>query len=341
MKLIAAGSRPALFRICSLSRRAALQSFLAIGLVGAAALPAAAQSAYPNRPIRVIVPFAAGGGNDIFARVVGAKASDILGQPLVIENRPAAGGRPAAEYVTHQPADGYTLFVGASGVMSIASAAYPNLAYHPTKSFTPLAMIASFPLILISPENLPVKNVRELVDYAKAHPDKSNYGTTSPAFTIASELLKLKTGMPAVAVPVKSSAEMVLCVMQGFCLLTISDGPPAIPQISAGKVRALAVTGAERSPELPDTPSMAEAGFPEVNTKLWSGFFAPAGLAPELKDKLEKALQAAISDPDVSARLRTMAVTPGAINAAQFCAMIDADIKTYVEVVKAAQLTFE
>jgi tripartite-type tricarboxylate transporter receptor subunit TctC len=296
---------------------------------------------YPNKPIRLIVPFAAGGGNDIFARLVGNKLSEILGQQLVIENRPAAGGRPAAEFVSNQPADGYTLFVGASGVMSIASAVYPKLAYHPTKSFVPLSMIANFPLILVTPVENPAKTVTELVAFAKANPDKSNYGTTSPAFTISTELLKLKTGMPGVAIPLKSSNEMILCVMQQQCLLSISDGPPAIPQISAGKVRALAVTGSERSPQLPNVPSMAEAGLPEVNTKLWSGFFAPAKTPPAIAAKLEAALRKAITDPGVSEKLREMAVTPGGIASADFRKMIDADIQNYVAVVKAANLKFE
>jgi tripartite-type tricarboxylate transporter receptor subunit TctC len=296
---------------------------------------------YPNKPIRVIVPFAAGGGNDIFARLVGAKLSEILGQQLVIENRPAAGGRPAAEFVSNQPADGYTLFVGASGVMSIASAVYPKLAYHPTKSFIPLSMIANFPLIVVSPVENPSKTVMELVAFAKANPDKANYGTTSPAFTISTELLKLKTGMPGVAIPLKSSNEMILCVMQQQCLLSISDGPPAIPQINGGKVRALAVTGAERSPQLPNVPSMAEAGLPEVNTKLWSGFFAPAKTPPAIAAKLEAALRKAITDPGVSAKLREMVVTPGGTASADFRKMIDADIQNYVAVVKAANLKFE
>ena len=268
---------------------------------------------YPNKPIRLIVPFAAGGGNDIFARLVGAKASEYLGQQLVIENRPAAGGRPAAEFVANQPADGYTLFIAASGVMSVASAVYPKLAYHPTKSFTPLTMIADFPLILVSPVDNPAKTVAELVAYAKANPDKANYGITSPAFIVSTELLKLKTGMPGVGIPLKSSAEMILCVIQQNCLIAISDGPPAIPQIKAGKVRALAVTGSARSPELPDVPSMAEAGYPEVNTKLWSGFFVSAKTPPAIAAKLEAALRRAIADPGVSAKLKEMAVTPAAV----------------------------
>ena len=314
-------------------------------LLATAAYPMQAQTDpaanFPNKPIRMIVPFAAGGGNDIFARLVGAKASEFLGQQFVIENRPAAGGRIAAEFAAHQPGDGYTVFVGASGVMSISAAVYPKLAYHPTKSFIPLTMTADFPLIMTSPVNIAPKTVGEIVAYAKANPDKANYGTTSPAFTIAAELLKLKSGMPGVAIPLKSSSEMILCVMQQNCLVSMSDGPPAIPQIKDGKVRAVAVTGDQRSPELPDVPSMAEAGYPEVNTKLWSGFFAPAATPPAIARKLEAAFSRAIRDPDVSAKLKAMAVQPSGNSSDEFRKIVDNDIKTYVEVVKAANLHFE
>ena len=296
---------------------------------------------YPDKPIRLVVPFAAGGGNDIFARVVGAKASDILGQQLFIENRPAAGGRVAADFVIRQPADGYTLFVGASGVMSIASAIYPTLPYHPTKNFVPLAMIASFPLILVAPPNLPVKTVAELVAWGKANPAKSNYAHTSAAFQIPAEVLKLGSGLPATGIPVKSSAEMVQCVMQEFCSFTFTDGPPAIPQIKDNRLRALAVTGSERSPELPDTPSMVEAGFPDVNVKIWAGVFAPVGTPPAIVKKLEAAFQKAINDPEVSAKLRTMAVNPGRISAEEFRKIIDTDIESSKKVVKDANLTFD
>ncbi len=309
-----------------------------------AGTPAQAQSeaaSFPNRPIRVIVPFAAGGGNDIFARLVGAKAGDILGQQMIIENRPAAGGRPAAEFVTQQAPDGYTLFVGASGVMSIATAIYPKLAYHPTKSFVPLSMIASFPLILVSNGSAPYKTVQEMAAFAKANPAKATYASSSPAFIIPSELLKLRSGMPGVNLPVKSSMEMIQCVMQDNCLFTMTDGPPAIPQVKDGKLRALAVTGSERSPELPDVPSMKEAGFPDVNSKIWAGFFAPAGTPADIVKKLEEAIGRAIKDPDVSAKLRAMAVNPGGGSSAEFRKMIDEDIENYVKVVGEAKLTFE
>ena len=321
-------------------RRAALAALLA-GAISPAWAQTDAATNYPTKPVRMIVGFAAGGGNDIFARLVGQKLGDILGQSIVIENRPAAGGRQAAEYVANQPADGYTLLVGASGMMSVAAAVYPNLRYHPTKSFIPLSMIASFPLIMSVPVDNPSKSVAELAAFAKQHPDRANYGTTSPAFTIAAELLKLKTGMPGVAIPWKSSTEMLLCVISEQCLMAIADGPPTVPLVKAGKVHALAVTGTERSSELPDVPSMAEAGFPEVDIHLWSGVFAPAATTPAIARKLEAALQQAILAPEVAPKLKAMAVTPGGTSSEEFRRKIDADIKAFEGVVKAANLTFE
>jgi len=202
-------------------------------------------------------------------------------------------------------------------------------------------MIANFPLIMSVPVSNPAKSVRELAEWAKQHPDKANYATTSPAFTITTELLKLETGMPGVAIPWKSSTEMLLCVVSEQCLIAIADGPPSVPMVKAGKVHALAVTGAERSPELPDIPSMAEAGFPGVNIHLWSGVFAPAATPPAIAKKLESALRQAILAPDVSDKLKAMAVTPGGTSSDDFRRMIDGDIKVYEGVVKAAHLTFE
>jgi tripartite-type tricarboxylate transporter receptor subunit TctC len=319
------------------------RSIVACTLVALLALSTAearAQSDYPNRVIRFIVGFAAGGGNDIFARLVVNKFQENTGASAIVENKPGAGGRISSEYAAHQPPDGYTVLVGATGQMSIAAAIYPNLAYHPTKSFIALNMIASFPLVLVVPVNHPVKNVKELVAWAKANPDKSNYSSSSPAFTIASETLKLKTGMPGVAIPFKGTNESNLCVVSEQCLFTISDGPPAIPLVKGGKSRALAVTGAERSPELPDVPSMAEVGYPEVDTQLWSGFFVPAGTPAPIVDKLIKELGRALADPGVQAGLKKMAVKPGGPTGDAFKARIDADIKTFGDVVTAAKLSF-
>jgi len=322
-----------------------IQSILACALatllVPFAADHARAQAEYPSRPIHFIVGFAAGGGNDIFARLVVQKFQENTGATTVIENKPGAGGRISSDYVAHQSPDGYTVLVGATGQMAIAAAIYPNLTYHPTKSFIALNMIASFPLVLVVPVDHPAKTVKELVAWGKANPDKSNYGTSSPAFTIATELFKLKTAMPAVAIPFKGSNESNLCVLSGQCLLTISDGPPAIPLVKGGKTRALAVTGSERSPELPDVPSMAEAGYPEVNTHLWSGFFVPTGTPAPVVEKLTKELGRALADPGVQDGLKKMAVTPGGPTGDAFKKLIDADIKTFVDVAAAAKLTFK
>ena len=296
---------------------------------------------YPSRPIRVIVGFAAGGGNDIFARLVGQKLQQLIGQSVVVENRPGAGGRLAAAYVAGQPADGYTILVGAAGAMSVAPAIYPNLPYQPTRSFIPLTLIGSFPLVLTVSAKHPVNTVAELVAWAKAHPDKANYATSAPGFTIATELLKLKTGMPGVAIPYKSSNESVLSVLSDQTLLTIADPPPTVPQVKGGQLRALAVTGARRSAELPDVPSMAELGLPEVNIGLWSGLFVPAATPLEVAQKIEGELRRAVQSPDVGDKLKALGVDPGGIPSDDFRRLIDDDIKVFVGVVKAASLTFE
>jgi tripartite-type tricarboxylate transporter receptor subunit TctC len=314
---------------------------LALVVFCAAASSAWAQADYPTRPIRVIVGFAAGGGNDLFARLVGQKLSDNIGQPVIIENKAGAGGRIAVEFVKNQPADGYTVMVAASGQMAIAAAIYPKLTYHPTRDFMPLTMIASFPLILAGPANDTIKTVKDLVAYGKANPDKSNYATSSPAFTITTELFKLKTGMPAVAVPYKSSNEMMLSVAGGTSLFSIADGPPTMPLVQGGKIRALAVTGAERSSELPNVPSMAEAGYPDVNIGLWSGFFVSAGTPPAIVKKLDAEVRRALADPGVREKLKAMAVNPGGGPGEEFRTKIEGDIKLFGDVVKAANLKFE
>src|SRR5580704_6039236 len=323
------------------TRRSILSAAAALAATPAVIAPARAQSEFPSRPIHLVVGFAAGGGNDIFARLVGAKLSDILDQPVIVENKPGAGGRLAPEYVTQQAADGYTLFVGPSGAMAVAAAIYPDLKYSPSKSFVPLAMIANFPLIMVSSADNPSKNLKEFVEWMKQHPDKANYASSSPAFTIVTELFKLKSGMPGVMIPYKSSNEMNLAVISGQAAMTIADGPPTVPQVKGGKERALAVTGSQRSAELPDTPTMVEAGYPDVNVTLWSGMFAPAGTPPAIIAKLQKATNEAIADPGVSEKLKALAVNPGGATPEQFQQIIANDTAKFAGVVKAANLKFE
>lgn len=328
-------------RLVSVLRVPALSVFAVLLLAVLAITPAAAQTDYPSRPIHLVVGFAAGGGNDIFARLVGGKLSEILHQSVVVENRPGAGGRIAPEYVTHQPADGYTLFIGPSGAMAVAAAIYPDLKYSPTKSFVPLAMIANFPLIMVIGADNPSKNLKDFVAWMKQHPDKANYSSSSPAFTIVDELLKLQTGMPGVEIPYKSSNEMILSVMQHQAAMTIADGPPTVPQVKAGKVTAVAVTGSERSPLLPDVPSMVEAGYPTMDVHLWSGVFAPSATPAPIVAKLQKALDQAIADPGVSAKLKALAVNPGGATPEQFEKIIASDTAKFSDVVKKANLHFE
>jgi len=297
-----------------------------IATLSLAAAPGRAESEYPN---------------DVFGRLIAAKLSELIGQPVVVENRPGAGGRLAAEYVAKESADGYTLLIGASGAMSIAAAIYPDLKYQPTKTFAPLGMIANFPLIMAIAADSPAKTVQDVVDWAKQHPDKANYATTSPAFTIATELLKLKSGMPGTAIPYRSSNDMIFSVIGGQTLMAIADGPPVMPQVKAGKVKAVAVTGAARLSELPDVPSMAEAGYAAVDIRLWSGIFAPAATPQPILAKLETALGEALRDPGVSAKLKNLAVEPGRGTAAEFRQTIERDIVTFRHVVADAKLHFE
>jgi tripartite-type tricarboxylate transporter receptor subunit TctC len=324
-------------KLGDLGRGLLLTALLAVSAIA----PANAQSDYPTRPIHLYVGFAAGGGNDIFARIVADKASQILGQTVVVENKPGGAGRLAPEYTLQQAADGYSLVVAPSGAMSIAAAIYPDLRYSPTKDYVPIAMIAHFPLIMVIGADNPSKNLKEFVEWMKQHPDKANYASTSPSFTITTELLKLKSGMPGTMIPYKSSNEMNLAVIQDQAALAIADGPPTIPQVKAGRVRAVAVTGKTRSEQLPDVPTMAEAGYPAVDVELWSAVFASAKTPPAIVAKLQKAFGDAIADPGVSEKLKALAVDPGGYTPDQILNLIQSDIVKFTDVVKSANLKFE
>ena len=314
----------------------ALCAFLAAPLTASAQDGAAG---YPNKTIRFVVGFAAGGGNDIFARIIGQKLSERTGQPVVIDNRPGAAGRLSAEFVATQPADGYTILVGASGAMAIGPLIYKT-GYQTLKTFVPVTMIADFPLFLVvSPEH-PAKNVQQLVAWTKANPGEANYATSSPAFTLPTELFKLRTGAQGVAIPYRSSNESVLSIMQGNAAMTIVDPPPSTQQVQAGKLRALAVTAKSRSRELPDVPTMAEAGVPDVNLGLWSGFFVPAGTPQPIVDKLAKEFREIVLNTEAKDRLVAMATTPSGIGPAEFARHIEAEIKLWEGVIKDGNLKF-
>lgn len=322
-------------------------TLLAVSAFMVSAVPAAAQSdpaaSYPNKPIRFVLGFAAGGGTDLLARIVGPKLSDILGQPVIVENRTGAGGRIAVEFVQSQPADGHTVAIGAIGQLAVASAIYPGkLPFHPTRTLMPITMLGSYPLVLSISAAGDIKSVADLVAFGKANPDKSNYPTSSPAFTIAAEMFKLKTGIPGQPIPYRSTNEMLLSVVGGQTLFAFPDSGIAVPQVQGGKVRALAVGSATRIPELPDVPSMAEAGRADVELKTqWIGAFLTAGTPEPIAKKLEAALRHALSDPGVRERIRGITYFPEGMPANEFRARIDGDIQIFSDVVKAANLKFE
>jgi tripartite-type tricarboxylate transporter receptor subunit TctC len=312
-----------------------------IALLAANPWTARAQAPYPSRLIKLVVGFAAGGGNDIIARIIAQKMQEDFNETVIVENRVGAGGRLAAEYVMHAAPDGYTLLIGASGAMTVIPAISVKPPYHGTRDFTPLSMVAAFPLILSVKPDGPVKTIQELVTWTKANPDKANYASSSPAFTLATELFKLKSGAAGIAVPYKSSNEMLLSVISGQSLYTITDPPPTTPQVKGGQVRALAVLDTRRLEDLPDVPTMAEAGVGDVNVSLWSGIFAPAHLPPEIAKKLETEIMKIMQMADVKDRFKKMATPTVGSSSADFAKIIDEQTKTWADVGRSANVKLE
>jgi len=314
--------------------------FVLLALCAAlAASPSHAQD-YPSKVIRMIVGFAAGGGNDIFARLIQQKLTELTGWTVIIENKPGAGGRLAADYAAKEAPDGYTILVGASGAMAIGPIIYKT-GYDTLKSFEPVTMIADFPLILVVNPDHPAKTVKELVEWTKANPDKANYSTSSPAFTLPTELFKLRTGAKGVGIPYKSSGEMLLGVVSGNATMAIIDPPPTTAQVQAGKLRALAVTGAKRTRELPDVPTMAEAGVSGVVVGLWSGFFVPTGTPKPIIEKLAKELSGVILNSPARDQLIGMAVNPGGNTPDEFRQLIAKEVEMWRAVVREGKLEFK
>src|SRR2546422_6101574 len=225
---------------------------------------AQAQGSFPNKPIHIIVGFAAGGGNDIIVRVVAPKMSEGLGQPIIVENKPGAQSIIAAEYVAKSAPDGYTLFMGPSGAMTMNPAIYSKLPYSPLKDFAQISMIGDFPLILVVNSSLPVKSVKDLIDYAKARPSDVNYSASAAPFQLAAELFNQKTGTKFAHIPYKSSGESVGAVMAGEGAINHIDPPPAGRPPKGGKGKGLPRASAERGPAPAPLPPRARAGRPAI-----------------------------------------------------------------------------
>jgi tripartite-type tricarboxylate transporter receptor subunit TctC len=309
---------------------------LLLALVTAAALPAAAQD-YPSKPIRIIIGYSAGGGNDIIVRVMTPEMSKSLGQPVIVENKPGAQSIIAAEYSAKQPADGYTIFMGPSGPMTINPATYSKLPYDPIKDFAPVSMISTFPLIAVVSANGP-KTMKELIDYAKANPGKVNYSSSAGIFQISTELFKQRTGTDFVMIPYKGSGESVQAVIGGQVTLTLVDPPPASGPIRAGTVRALAVTAAKRHPGFPDVPTMAEAGVPNMEVPVWTAFFVPAKTPSAIVARLQKEVARVVHTPEVRERFAGMGIEPVGGSSEELGRQVASDIAKWKAVAKAANI---
>ena len=313
-----------------------------LAVIALAASDARAQedvSKYPTRPIHIIVGFAAGGGNDIIARIFGQKLSEDLGQPVIVENKPGGGAIVATEYVARSQPDGYTLLVGATG-MAINQSLYAKLPYDSLRDFVAISELVSYPLILIVNASLPVKTVSEFVAYAKANADKMNYASASASFQLVTELFKQKTGAPMQAIPYKSANESVLAVVSGQVTTAIADAGPVSPQVKAGKVRALAVAAPKRMEDFPDVPTMKEAGF-DIDATLWTGVFAPKDTPPAIVAKLEGEFMRIAGLPDVLAHLKPLGIETIGNSSGEFTKIFASDIVRWGEVAKFANIKIE
>jgi tripartite-type tricarboxylate transporter receptor subunit TctC len=312
-------------------------SWISIGLLGLAG-SVAAQDTYPSKPIRIVVGYAAGGGNDIIVRVMQPEMSKGLGQPVIVENKPGAQSIIAAETVAKSAPDGYTLLMGPSGPMTINPATYSKLPYDARRDFAPISLICQFPLIVAVSAALPVKSVKELIEYAKANPAKANYSSSAGIFQVTTELFKQKTGTSFVMIPYKSSGESVQALLSGDAMVTFVDPPPVSGPLKAGTVRGLAITSAKRHPSWPDLPTMAEAGVPDMEVPVWTAFFAPAKTPPAIIARLQKEVARVVRTAEVKERFAQMGLDPVGGTPEELAKIVARDLEKYTAVAKAANI---
>jgi tripartite-type tricarboxylate transporter receptor subunit TctC len=299
---------------------------------------ALAQSEYPSKPIRIVVGYAAGGGNDIIVRVMQPELSRGLGQPVIVENKPGAQSIIAAETVAKAAPDGYTILMGPSGPMTINPATYSKLPYHPQRDFAPISMICEFPLLVTVDAKLPIHSVKELIAYAKANPGKSNYASSAGIFQITTEMFKQRTGTSIEMIPYKSSGESVQAVVGGQVMMTIVDPPPATGALKAGTLRGLALTSGKRHPSWPDLPTMAEAGVPDMEVPVWTAFFAPAKTPPAIVARLQKEVARVVRTAEVRERFAQMGLDPVGGSADDLGRRMARDIEKWTAVARAANI---
>ena len=327
-----------MIRLC---RRKLMLSIAAAGLLGPGLVPLQAQpEVWPSRPIKWIVPFPPGGPTDTFSRAAAQQLAAALGQPVLIENRGGAGGGVGMAALAKSPPDGYTIGLATTGTHAINPALYGSrIGYDPIKDFTPLTLAVSYVNMLVINANHPAKTVKELVDYAKANPDKVSFGSAGNGSSnhLSGEVLKMVTDAPMQHVPYKGSALALNDVLGGQISFMFDILNVAIPQSRGGRVRALAVTSSKRSPFAPEVPTMEEAGVPgysAAGSDLWFGIVAPAGLPKPVADKLQASLVTVLRSPEMRQITRAQFFEPYTSSSADFLKLIRDDGAKWATIVK-------
>jgi len=308
------------------------------------ALHGAAQAQpYPSKPIRVIVPFVAGGSSDIVARTIAAKFQDSLGQPGVVENRPGANGAIAAEFVAKSEPDGYTILVGSIGVFSINAALFKDLRYHPVRDFAPITLAVTTPNVLVTKPGLAAKSVKEIVEFAKSNPELLSYWSsgTGSSDHLTGELLKQTSGTSIVHVPYKGGAACQTDIMGGQVDISFQNLGAVTSYIKGNRMNALAVTANTRHPSLPDVPTMAEAGYPDIVVTSWQAVVAPAKTPRDVVAKLHDAVVKALRSPDVRERMSQIGFDIVAGTPEEFGTFMQDEVARWTQVVNRGNIKAE
>jgi len=295
---------------------------------GLAPALAGAQGGYPSKPIQLVLPFPPGGATDVVGRLVGQKLGELLGQTVIIDNRPGAGTIVGASFVAKSAPDGYTLMATSGTTFTVNPAIYPRLPYDPQKSFEPIGLIGSTGLILLANRDVPVNNLKEFVAAAKAEPGKYSYGSFGAGTTshFAGEALLNLTGTKLLHVPYKGSAPAMTDLIGGQIPFSVDTVAAAIPQLKSGKIKAIAVTTAKRSALLPNVPTVAESGYPGMDASTWIALVAPKGLPTDVKARLEKALAETVADPATRKKLTDNGIEPFYAPGKQVSSMIEKEM---------------
>ena len=302
------------------------------------AAPLASAQDYPERPVHLIVPFPPGGGADILARTVMPRVAQALGKPIVIENKPGAGGNVGAEHVAKAAPDGYTLLYGTNGTHAINGSLYRNLRFDPAKDFVPVTRMTTIATLLIVNPKLPVNSVQDLIRYAKANPGKVNFASAGNGTTshLAGELFKTMAGVDIVHVPYGGGGKAVIDVISGQVQMMIDVMPNALPLARDGRARGLAVGTAARYPGAQEFPTIAEAGVPGFEASAWDGIFVPAGTPPPVVAKLNAAIREALSDPQIAEALRARGAQPSPTTPEEFARFIAESAERWARAVKSS-----